>query len=263
MQPLFMQLLKLCHAGLNYGGGQSPADSGEVGALEFVRNALGSSRSIVLFDIGANDGEYLHYALRIFGNQVKAYSFEPQSASYERLHARFASDSRVELRKAAVGKEVGMADLFFGKDGETTASLHCNAAQGQSVSEVVLLTTVDQICDENAIDHIDLLKIDTEGHEMEVLLGATAMIEAGRISSVQLEFGDTFLYTQYHFLDLWKLLSPRYTIYRILRHGLVELPCYSPDLEIYKIANFLCLQKLEVAPQISRLREPGSGRNAQ
>ena len=142
-----------------------------------------------------------------------------------------------------------MADLFFGKDGETTASLHRNTILGQSVSEVVPLTTIDQICNETAIDHIDLLKIDTEGHEMEVLLGASAMIDAGRISSVQLEFGDTFLYTQYHFFDLWKLLSPQYTIYRILRHGLVELPSYSPDLEIYKVANFLCLRKIETAPR--------------
>jgi FkbM family methyltransferase len=242
-QPLFMKMLKLCHAGLNYGGGQSPANSGEVGALKFVRGALGRSRSLMLFDVGANDGEYLHHALRIFGSQVTAYSFEPQSASYERLQGRFASDSRVKLRKAAVGREVGIADLFFDKNGETTASLHRNIIQGHPNSEAVHLTTVDQICSEDAIDHIDLLKIDTEGHEVEVLLGASAMIEAGRISSVQLEFGDPFLCTQYHFLDLWKLLSPRYTVYRILRHGLVEVPYYSPDLELYKVANFLCMQK--------------------
>lgn len=242
-QPILEQLLKLCHAGLNYGGGQAVADSGEIGALEFLRDALGGLRPLVLFDVGANDGEYLQAALEILGTQLKAYSFEPQFASFERLRAKFADDPRVEARKAALGKEVGTVDLFFDNDYETTASLHRNSMFGHGRSEAVSLTTVDRVCAEEGIERIDLLKIDTEGHEMDVLLGASATIEAGRISCLQFEFGETFLYTAYHFADLWDLLSPRYTVYRILRHGLVEVPHYSPDLEIYKIANFLCTLK--------------------
>ena len=88
-----------------------------------------------------------------------------------------------------------------------------------------------------------MLKIDAEGHEMEVLLGARSMIEGGHIHSLQFEFGETFLQTPYHFRDLYDLLAPRYRIYRILRQGLAELPAYSPDLEVYKLANFLCVQK--------------------
>lgn len=240
-QPVLLQLLKLCHAGLNYGGGQCVADSGEVAALEFVRDALGRAKPLMLFDVGANDGEYLQIALRVLGNRVNAYSFEPQSGSFERLRARFGSDRRVELRKAALGREVGTVDLFLGADCETTASLYRNITQEQTHSETVRQTTVDQVCAEDCIEHIDLLKIDTEGNEMEVLLGASTMIEAGAISAVQFEFGDTFLHTPYHFLDLWSMLSPRYTIYRILRHGFAEVRRYSPDLEIYKIANFLCI----------------------
>jgi len=133
---------------------------------------LDAPGALTIFDVGAHDGEYLHY------------SFEPQSASYERLRARFASDTRVALKKAAVGKEVGTAELYFDRDGETIASLHRNIILGQAVSETVRLTTVDQVCSEDAVDRIDVLKIDAEGHEMEVLLGASAMIAAGRISSV-------------------------------------------------------------------------------
>lgn len=241
-QPILLQLLKLCHAGLNYGGGQSVMDSGEKEALEFLHCAFESdSRTVMLFDVGANDGIYLHSALKIFGQKLKAYSFEPQSASFEILRERFESDPRVELRKAAVGQEPGTANLFFGSDCETTASLHRNAILHQTRSETVQLTTVDQVCKESGIERIDLLKIDTEGHEIDVLLGASAMMEANRIFSIQVEFGDTFLHTRHHFFDLWNLLSPKYIVYRILRHGLAELPRYSPDLEIYKAANFLCI----------------------
>ena len=243
MQPLLLQLLKLCHAGLNYGGGQSVEDSGEIDAQRFVFAKLGNSRALTIFDVGANDGAYLQSALNVFRGRLKAYSFEPQSATFNKLRTRFENEPRVELRKVAIGKESGTAELFFDGDFETTASLHRNPILGQVHSETVQVTTIDQICKEDAIERIDLLKIDTEGHEMDVLLGASATIESGRIEAVQFEFGDTSLHTPHHFYDFWQLLSSRYTFYRILRKGVVEIPRYSPDLEIYKIANFLCMRK--------------------
>ena len=134
-------------------------------------------------------------------------------------------------------------ELFFGSEGATGASLHRESVAGPVRCEKVTVTTVDQICDTERIEQIDLLKIDTEGHEMDVLQGASSMISSGSIPAIQFEFGETFLHTQYHFADLWALLSPRYTFYRILRHGLAVVPQYSPDLEIYKLANFLCVRK--------------------
>jgi len=68
-------------------------------------------------------------------------------------------------------------------------------------------------------------------------------LQQGLIHAIQFEFGDTFLSTDHHFIDLWRLLSPDFRIYRILRRGLHEIMRYSSDLEIYKIANFLCIRK--------------------
>jgi FkbM family methyltransferase len=240
-QPVLLQLLKLCHAGLNYGGGQSVGDSGEIGALEFVSST--SSGPFILFDVGANDGEYLDAALKTLGHRLTAYSFEPQSLSFKNLRDRFGTDPQVEIRQAALGSVIGSVELFFSSEGETTASLHRDSVSGKVRSERVTQTTVDQVCEEERIEQIDLLKIDTEGHEMNVLLGASQMIESRRIAAIQFEFGDTFLHTSYHFCDVWEMLSARYRIYRILRHGLAEVTRYSSDLEIYKIANFLCVKK--------------------
>lgn len=242
-QPALLQLLKLCHAGLNYGGGQVVSESGEIGAMKFLQATLGGSKPLTIFDIGANDGSYLEAALKVFGNRGKVYSFEPQSAIFERLRSSFGSDPRVELRKTAISNQMGTAELYCSSEIETVASLHSNIIWKQAASETVPLTTVDQFCSDEGIERIDLLKIDTEGHEMEVLLGAASMMQADRIASLQFEFGETFLGMPHHFSDIWELLSPRYSIYRILRHGMIEVRHYSPDLEIYKIANFLCLQK--------------------
>lgn len=45
----------------------------------------------------------------------------------------------------------------------------------------VRLDTVDAFCAEQGIEHIDLLKTDTEGYETSVLRGANSMFEQGRI----------------------------------------------------------------------------------
>jgi FkbM family methyltransferase len=243
LQPLFIKMLKLAHASLNYGGGQSVEESGELEALEFLRTATNSSAPFILFDVGANDGQYLGCALRILGKEVNAYSFEPNSTSFEILRGQFESDPRVNLRKSALSSESRTAELFFNAEGETTASLNRIVHAVQTHSETVKMTTIDELCAAERIDRIDLLKIDTEGHEMDVLLGARGMMAKARVAAIQFEFGDTFLHTPYHFVDFWELLSPSYTIYRILRRGLVKVERYTSDLEIYKIANFLCLDK--------------------
>jgi FkbM family methyltransferase len=244
-QPLWSKLLKLCHAGMNCGGGQSVEDSGELGALAFaVRNLkLGSSGRVTLFDVGAHDGEYLQAVLPILGAEAQVFSFEPQSSSFRILQDRFAANAQVTVRNLALGKQGGTVSLFSAGDSESTASLHKNRDLGQGHSEIVEITTIDDICEAEGIDRIHVLKIDTEGHEMEVLSGASRMLEQGRIDTIQFEFGETFLGTGYYFRDAFDLLSPHYTIYRILRSGLSKVSDYTHDLEIYKLTNFLCIRK--------------------
>lgn len=240
-QPLWEQLLKLCHAGLNTGGGQWLGDSGEIGALRSAVRKLAVAGPFTLFDVGANDGSYLELARQVVGQPLRAFAFEPQSASYRALESRFASDAWLTLSRIALGKEETSADLYSQSEGDTMASFLRGSIVSGSASETVAVTTVDRFCKEADIARIDFLKVDTEGYELEVLLGAEETMRANRIGAIQFEFGDFYPQTNHHFLDFWDMLSPQYRIYRILRHGLRELPRYSTDLEIYKSANYLCL----------------------
>ena len=242
LQRPLTALLKVCHAGLNYGGGQAVWDSGEIGALRFALRKSAKAGEFVVFDVGAQRGEYVEAALRVVDGRLKISSFEPQDTSFELLRERFESEPRVSLYKTAIGKQEGVAELFFTEQGESIASFHTQG-DTQTKAQEVRVMTVDRFCEEHGVARIHFLKIDTEGHEMDVLQGAYKMIEEGRIDFIQFEFGDTFLHTPYHFVDVWNCLSGRYVIYRILRRGLAELKQYSHDLEIYKNANFLALRK--------------------
>ncbi len=56
LQPAWTRLLRLCHAGMNYGGGQSIRASGEMGALKYAMRYFSPAAPIVVFDVGASDG---------------------------------------------------------------------------------------------------------------------------------------------------------------------------------------------------------------
>jgi hypothetical protein len=54
-------------------------------------------------------------------------------------------------------------------------------------AERVHIVSLDSYCERQRIDRIDFLKIDTEGHDLEVLRGAEKWLSAGRIACIQCE----------------------------------------------------------------------------
>ena len=56
-------------------------------------------------------------------------------------------------------------------------------------TEVVKIETLDEICQSEGVSYIDVLKIDTEGFDIEVLKGATSMLKNNKITFIQVEAG--------------------------------------------------------------------------
>ena len=69
------------------------------------------------------------------------------------------------------------------------------------------VTTGDAYCRANAVERIDLLKIDVEGAENLVLDGFWDMFSQGRIACVQFEFGMLNIYSKFLLKDFWDLLT--------------------------------------------------------
>ncbi len=61
-----------------------------------------------------------------------------------------------------------------------------NSCEGD---ERVSVTTLDLFARENDLQHIDLLKVDAEGHDLAVLEGAEQLLAAGRVTAVLVEVG--------------------------------------------------------------------------
>ena len=243
-QSIFETMYKVGLAGMNVGEGGMPKQSGEPWVLNFIRSRLAQqTQEPVVFDVGANVGQFALAVLDTFGPAVRLWSFEPCNSSFEMLQQHFRGKN-VTLVKAAVGSKEGKAEIFSPASGSKLASFYDRTSTWDNASrEFVSVQTIDGYCACNGIRKINFLKIDVEGHELEVLRGADRMLKTG-IDYIQFEFSAAHIDARVFFRDFYKLLQRDYQICRILQNGLMPVKEYTPELELFKRAtNYLAVRK--------------------
>lgn len=162
--------------------------------LEYLREGM------TVFDVGANIGELTLMFSRFVDAQGCVYAFEPSGAAFQRLESicTAACLRNVRLERVALAQNEGTVILHsYGDDylswtSQAKRPLDSYGIDVHSVSsEEAPATTIDLYCESNHIASIDLLKLDVEGAELQVLLGARQMLEARAVRCVTFEFGQT------------------------------------------------------------------------
>ncbi len=245
-QPFFEALYKMALTGMNIGGGTHVADSGELNGLYYIKSKLQSSkgsRNWTLFDVGANIGDYSLLLNEVFGARASIYSFEPSAKTYRKLTENTAVTDKISRYNFALGDKDARTILYSDIDESGLASVykrqldHFNIEMSQS--EEIEIKTLDSFCTDKGISHIDFLKLDVEGHEIKVLDGAKAMLNAGSIDFIQFEFGGTDIDSRTFFRDFYNLLNGQYQIYRIVRDGVFPIRKYDELYESFLPTNYL------------------------
>lgn len=228
------------------GAGSEVETSGERAIFALLRHRVAGSCTV--FDIGANLGQFLEATLAAFPDGAcDVHCFEPGVGTFRRLAEHHRPADNVHLNNVAVGKEKGVATLWYDQEGSGIASLTKRDLAHVGVrfenSETVATTTIDTYCAEHGIRRIDLLKLDIEGHELDALIGAEAMFRQQAIGMVMFEFGGCNIDTRTFFRDFWHFFTKLgMRIHRITPGGFLDpLDRYTESLEQFRTTNFLAV----------------------
>jgi FkbM family methyltransferase len=156
-------------------------------ALDVAR-FLGSANNVrVVFDVGANVGQTAEHYVRAFPS-AQIYSFEPIAATYKSLAERVAGLPRVRTFQLAFADSNRTAKIqLVPVSGLNSLQNEVTECCSSLDTELIEIRTLDSFCAEQNISHIDFLKTDTEGFDLEVLKGAEAMLRDRRIQFILAE----------------------------------------------------------------------------
>jgi len=124
-------------------------------------------------DIGGNKGDFSLLAAKITGQKGQVLTFEPEPENCHWFNESIQLNqySNIRLFDIALSDSNGKAQLFLGEKSGWHSLVSSQGKTDNSTIEVEK-RTLDSILNESDIQQVDMIKIDVEGAEMEVLLGA-------------------------------------------------------------------------------------------
>jgi FkbM family methyltransferase len=132
----------------------------------------------VVVDAGAHVGVYSLRAAKLVGNNGLVIAIEPAKENYRILLKNISINSAHNIIPIKVGlwSSRGKAKLYI-KESSMSHSLFKDLGESFIVRvEEVYITTLDHLLKELGVDHVDILKINVEGAELEVLKGAKEVL---------------------------------------------------------------------------------------
>jgi FkbM family methyltransferase len=144
----------------------------------------------VVLDVGANAGVYSLAALAIQpGAIVHAFEPTPEIAARLRTTAEVNGLQNLYVHEAAVLGRNGEALLkrFRGDFGTNEGMNFVSEDFAGTTGERVPAVCLDRFCRDRAIERVDLLKLDIQGHEYSALRGAQDLLRSGRIGTIFME----------------------------------------------------------------------------
>lgn len=139
----------------------------------------------LIFDVGANEGQTLKRVKTALPH-AQVHCFEPVKDTFEQLSRVARSYVDVQCHQMALSSKPGQARVI---QAGVSVMNQIEPTQQDDVADSVMMRTVDSVCEKAPISRIHLLKIDTEGHDLEVLRGAAKMLHAKRIDYILTEVG--------------------------------------------------------------------------
>jgi len=231
-------LLSQALSARGYNNYSSKEESGE---LFFLGEILAKSNPKLCIDVGANVGEYSLEILKRTDAHVIA--FEPVPLTFLALKSNLSQYAdRTVVENLGVASEEGYLEINFNRDAMSHASFSTEVSgvgyleNGEVIS--VPVVTLDNYLDRSGIHNVDLVKIDVEGFEAEVFVGAARTLRVIRPRYIQIEFNWHQLFRN-HTLNYFANQLDGYDVYQLIPGGWVKRDPKDPYSNIFMYSNFV------------------------
>mgnify|MGYP001026543829 CR=1 FL=1 len=178
---------------------------------------------IVVFDVGAHYGE----TIKLFHKKLKLekiYSFEASPENYKILKKNIIkyNSKKIETFNYGIGEKISKdyINQTLESSSSTINKLNINSKYFKKKLKVlnikdkdnfhykvpIEIITLDYFIEKNKIEYIDLLKIDTEGYELNVLKGLSKHNKKVKLVYFEHHYDDMII-KNYKFGDIHQLLK--------------------------------------------------------
>jgi len=165
-------------------------------------------RPRVVIDGGANRGQWFGLASAIFPDAA-FHVVEPQGVCWADLDRAAAARGRTTVHRTAMSAPgVSRVLMTGGGNAGNTGAFVFPAAEGHPIDLESSATTLDALFASTVTrEDRTLLKLDIEGHELEALRGATALLHLVEVIVCEVRFFDMYASGRPEFADIVAFLD--------------------------------------------------------
>jgi FkbM family methyltransferase len=219
-----------------------------LGEIIFIKK-LNNLNLKLCIDIGANTGEYSFEILK--NTKLNCVAFEPLKEcmlSLERLKTKFSN--RLKIYNIAISNIKSKRNLYYGANNYLLSSFekkinHITKVKNNNSKKIKCKTdTLDNLHKILKLKNVDLIKIDTEGHEKKVLLGAKKFLLLTNAKIIQIEFNWHHLFMKNSIFEFSQILK-NYKVFQLdLYNGIPrEINPKDPMSNVYFLSIFIFVNK--------------------
>lgn len=223
-----------------------PRTDGEFELQRLVAERCRAIERPVIWDVGANLGVWsaaMMQAVRRCNKTTKIVAFEPAPDQYQTLRSIVVPDNiGFEVRELALGSNQGAVDFEVTGSATGSSSIVTHGELNEANSRVVSvrMSTIDKEISGFPYNHITFLKVDTEGNDFNVLLGAVGMLKAHRIELIQFEYGPHWIRFSHSLRDVMDYAkSLDYRFGKLTKYEIEIYDEWHPELDRFILSNFV------------------------
>ncbi len=206
----------------------------QIRILNFLKKYITEINTFI--DVGAHKGVYTDLFNKNFIIK-NIYMFEPQKKIFEYLKKKYKKDKEISVFNNAVSNKNTIKKIYINKHDLTSGLTQINKKNfylnikaklfGGNINEMITQTynvksiRLFDFFKKKKINSIDLIKIDTEGHELSVLEGLGSKIE--KIKIILIEFHNNEIYLNYNSEKIHRfLIKKRFKLQKTIKFPLTN-----------------------------------------